>query len=390
MSSYISSNDNRYYVALESSYGQAAAITASNRIPAVKLTTEQRIERAERKDKTGSRTFAGFPAGGRRSTKFELRTYLTSWTTANQEPGYGPLIRAALGGAPGYHAGGTAAAGCTTTQLVLSSNHGLEPGQAVSFRGEIRFVQAIVNPTTVLLNAPLSAAPSAGDELSSTVTYGPATDLPSTTVLDCWSPTTAVQRLLTGAAVDKLKLEVNGDFHEIVFSGGAADLVDSASFEGEQAGLSAFPVEPAIADFDYSIVPGNLGQAWLGSTAERFLTLTGASVEVGNDLEFRNREFGSSVPRSVAPGQRRVTLNFSVFEKDDDASRMLYQASRQGTPIGVMLQLGEQQGQLCGVYVKSVIPEVPQFDDGDRRVEWHFKNCRAQGSVNDDIYIAFG
>ena len=61
--SYILSNDNRFYVALEQSYGAAAAISASNRIPAVKLTTKQQNEKVQRADKTGSRTFAGNPAG---------------------------------------------------------------------------------------------------------------------------------------------------------------------------------------------------------------------------------------------------------------------------------------------------------------------------------------
>jgi len=41
MSCYISSNNNRVYVALESNYGQAAAITGANRIPTVKLATRQ-------------------------------------------------------------------------------------------------------------------------------------------------------------------------------------------------------------------------------------------------------------------------------------------------------------------------------------------------------------
>ena len=37
MASYISSNANRFYAALESAYGQVAAITAASRIPALKL-----------------------------------------------------------------------------------------------------------------------------------------------------------------------------------------------------------------------------------------------------------------------------------------------------------------------------------------------------------------
>ena len=73
MASYISSNANRFYTALESAYGSVAAIAASNRIPALKLTMQQQREVTERKDKTGSRTFPGLPAGGRRRTPSSCR-----------------------------------------------------------------------------------------------------------------------------------------------------------------------------------------------------------------------------------------------------------------------------------------------------------------------------
>ena len=109
MASYISSNANRFYTALEDTFGQVGAIGTANRIPALKLTVQQQLERADRKDKTGSRTFAGMPAGGRRRTNFELQTYLTSWQKDAGGPGYGPLFQAALGGAPLTFNGGTVA-----------------------------------------------------------------------------------------------------------------------------------------------------------------------------------------------------------------------------------------------------------------------------------------
>ena len=98
MGTYISSNANRFYAALESSYGQAALATASNRFPAVRLSAKQVVEQARRRDKTGSRTFLGVPPNARRLTAFEVQTYLTSWSGVGL-PAYGPLFQAALGGA---------------------------------------------------------------------------------------------------------------------------------------------------------------------------------------------------------------------------------------------------------------------------------------------------
>jgi hypothetical protein len=389
MATYISSNANRFYTALESAYGEVGAIAAANRIPAVKLMVQQQSATGARQDKTGSRTFTGQPAGGRRKTTFELRTYLTSWAKEGT-PAYGPLFEAALGGAPAGFAGGSVASCTAQGRLTFAAAHGLAAGQAVACGGEIRFAAAIVNPTTVQLNAPFTVTPAAGSTVTSTVTYMPQTELPSATIFDYWSPETAVQRVLRGAAVDQMEIVVNGDYHEARFKGVAQDVVDSATYTGEAGGLSAFPEEPEIADFDYAIVPGNMGQAWLGASPNQFFTITSASVVVKNDLDMRSREFGSNVPRAIAPGQRSVVAAFELYSRDDEATRELYQAARQESPIGVMFQLGEVEGQLMGVWLKSVVPDVPEFDDGENRLRWRFKSGRAVGGVDDEVVVAFG
>ena len=55
-----------------------------------------------------------------------------------------------------------------------------------------------------------------------------------------------------------------------------------------------------------------------------------------------------------------------------------------------MFQLGQQSGQLAACILQSVIPEVPEFDDSESRLQWKFSTCRAQGTGNDEVYIAFG
>lgn len=388
MSTYISSNANRFYTALESAYGTIPAITATNRIPALKLAVKQQLEVVDRKDKTGSRTFPGLPTGGRRRTTFELRTYLTSWA-ASSGPAYGPLFQAALGAAPSQFAGGIVAS-YSNGRLGFAVAHGLSAGQAVACSGEIRFVAAVVDANTVQLNAPLTSAPASGATAGATITYVPATELPSVSIFDYWSPTTAVQRILGGSAVDEMAIEINGDYHEFHFKGLAQDVVDSSSFWGGVSQLSSFPAEPAPGPFDYSIVPGNLGQAWLGSTPAQFFTITNASVTLKNSLDARMHEFGSSLPQAISPGERSVEATFQLYSRDDNATAGLYQAARQQSPINVMFQLGEAAGQMMGVYLKSVIPVVPEFDDGKNRLQWQFKASRAQGTVDDEIAVAFG
>jgi hypothetical protein len=388
--SYILSNDNRFYVALEQSYGAAAAITAGNRIPAVKLTTKQQIEKVQRADKTGSRTFAGNPSGLRIQTSFGLKTYMANWANPSALPPHGALFQACLGGSPAQSAGGTVASASGSSTVAFTAPHGLALGSAVTGGGEMRFVTVVVNANTIQLNAPFTVTPTVNSQTGSTTTYQPAENLSSLTLYDYWSPNTAVQRVLGGMAVDTLSIKVNGDFHEFDFSGQAQDLVDTASFANGEFGLSSFPAEPSVSPISYSIVPGNLGQVWLGSSPARFFTLTNADITFANNVELRASEFGAILPSVIAPGQRSVSINFSLYEKDDTATAALYQAARQRSPIPIMMQLGQQQGELFGIYMQSVVPEVPAFDDSDKRLQWQFQTCRAQGSVNDEIYVAFG
>lgn len=389
MASYISSNANRFYTALESTFGAVASITAANRIPAVKLAIRQQLDGGTRRDKTGSRTFGGVPAGARRRTDFDLQTYLTGWDKANAAPAYGPLFQSALGAMPQRHAGGTVASVTAEGRLSFGTPHGLTTGQGVSSAGEVRFVAAIADANTVQLNAPFTTVPAAGSVTSATVTYQPSTELPSLSVFDFWSPATAVQRILQGATVDQLEMAINGDYHEFRFTGLAKDVLDSASFASPVGQLQSFPAEPDLAGFDYSVVPGHLGQAWLGVSPTRFCTITGGCVVVRNDLAARTREFGSCGPKAFAPGMRTVTAAFELYSMDNDSTKELYEAARQGSPIGVMFQLGQVEGQVVGVYLKSVVPEVPEFDDSDNRLQWKFRASRAQGTIDDEISVAF-
>ncbi|HLI86342.1 MAG TPA: hypothetical protein VKV17_20700 [Bryobacteraceae bacterium] len=390
MASYISSNANRFYTALESAYGVVPPIASGNRIPALKLTVKNQHEVTQRKDKTGSRTFVGLPAGGRRRTTYELQTYLTSWQ-APAGPAYGPLFQAALGAAPLQYAGGTVSSATSGGQVTFTGPHGLTAGQAIACNGDVRFVAAIVNPETVQLNAPFTVIPGSGAAIGPTVTYTPATELPSVSIFDYWDPTNAVQRLLSGAAVDQMDILLNGDFHEFHFQGAAQDVIDSSSFTaGGPAQLQSFPAEPAISAFDYTIVPGNLGQAWLGTSPTQFVTITSASVQLKNSLDTRMKEFGSAVPLAIAPGQRTVSAAFTLFGLTDTATAALYQAARQQSPVTVMFQLGQTPGQTMAVNLSSVIPQVPEFDDSSNRLQWKFRSSRAQGTVDNEISVAFG
>ncbi len=129
---------------------------------------------------------------------------------------------------------------------------------------------------------------------------------------------------------------------------------------------------------------------FLGTSPTQFLTLTSAQLTLDNSVDLRVKEFGSDFAQCIAAGQRSVKLNFELFELADAQTAGLYQAARSRTPIGVMFQLGQQTKQLFGAYMPAMVPEVPQFDDGETRLQWKFQNSRAQGTAENELYVAFG
>ncbi|MGC2661527.1 MAG: hypothetical protein WA324_26535, partial [Bryobacteraceae bacterium] len=288
MANYISSNANRFYAAIETTYGQAATATAANRFPAVQLVAQQALQQTVRRDKTGSRTFLGTAADSRRQTAFEARTYLTSWN-GTATPGYSPLFQAAMGATPQLSTGLVVGSVTTQSQVQTTGAHGLSVGAGVSFSNELRFVTSVPGASSLVLNAPFSNMLTAGTALSPALTFSLSNALPSLTLFDYWDPSTAVNRLVTGAAADTFQFTLNGDFHEFVFRGPAADLLDTSSFVTGAAGLNAFPAEPSLSSFDYSVVPGHLGEVLIGSPENQFFTLTSASIEVKNNIDVRNR-----------------------------------------------------------------------------------------------------
>jgi hypothetical protein len=326
----------------------------------------------------------------RRRTTYELRTCLTGWSEGTRPPAYGPLFEAALGGTPLMFAGGTVGSAVTPVRLQLSSAHGLTAGQAIVVGGEMRFVSTVVDTNTVEVNAPFTVVPPSGAAVTPTVTYLPARSPKSVSIFDYWAPETTVQRIVRGAAVDQFRLKVNADYHEFEFRGPACDVIDSTSFVDGEGALTAYPAEPEVQWLDQSIIPGHLGQVWLGATSERFYTLTKAELQIGNNLQTRVREFGADGPRSVVAGDRDVRMDFELFVMDDEQTQALYEASRQRSPIRALFQLGQTPGQMFGVYMKSLVPEVPEFDDSDPRLAWRFSDCRAQGTGDDEIVLAFG
>jgi len=388
MACYIGSNNNRVYAQIESGFGSAAAVMSNDRLPITRVQLKERRERGVRRDKTGGRTYMGVADNLRRSAEVALNVYHSGWDPAASEPVCGALMQAALGAAPRVFAGGTVAS-ASGLNLTTTAPHGLAPGQAVAFGGEIRFAEAIASATGLVLNAAFQTAPAAGAALRKTVSYFPGDVNPSVSIYDYWDPAGSVQRLLTGTGINGLKIWLNGDFHEFEFSGAARNLSDSSTFQSGQAGMTQYPPEPQTAGWAPSLVPGNLGQVWLGNGPTEFFNVLDAQISLDNSLDLRVKEFGEGSSGCLAGGTREVRVDLSLYANTSAELEELFAAGRQRTTVPMVFQLGNQAQHLCGIYLRSVGLEAPEFDDRDTKLVWKFSGARAEGTYNDEVVVAF-
>ena len=72
---------------------------------------------------------------------------------------------------------------------------------------------------------------------------------------------------------------------------------------------------------------------------------------------------------------------------DESTTRGLYQSASERSTVPVMIQLGDRQGQLMGVYLPEILPTVPDYDDRENRLVWHIEKCTAHGSAEDEVVI---
>ncbi len=388
MACYISSTKNRHYAAIESAYGQAAAVTAAERFTSLGIKVSVEHEYRRRRDKTGTRTYQGIAGGLRKQVSFEAGTYLYQRDPMVPAPKYSALIEAAMGSGPLTTSGGATVASVEGSQVTFSSPHGLQAGQAVPIGGEVRFVESVSGGSAIVVSAPFTQQ-IAGLGAGSAVVYPLAHDLKSATLYDYWSPTGAIQRILAGCVIDEMAIEINGDYHEMRFRGEAAEMLDNRSFQAGQAGLAAFPDEPSVGTNIEAPIPGHLGQAWFGTGPEMLHTVKSARIVLKNNVDLQRKDFGTSTPRCFAPGEREVSIELELYSQDKSVFNELYEAAQLRNALPLMLQLGNAPGQMSCIWTPAFVPEIPDFLDDEPRLRWRVRSSRAQGSGEDELHVAF-
>ncbi|MCW5963464.1 MAG: hypothetical protein KIT83_05450 [Bryobacterales bacterium] len=387
MSCFINATNERLYGATEQQYGQARALSGSDRLSFRQLKVSERSRHAERRDKTGSRTrFAPHPEV-RTDNRFELDCYFATRDPQTPTDGVANLVEAALGGERLTGNGLTVSEVSVNGQTVaFNAAHGLKAGQAVRFQGQLRFVKSVVNTTTITLSAPLGAGVQAGSVTGKTVSMWPGDKPKPLTMGNYWTPAGTLDRVLAGCVVNEMVVVLNSDFHGASFRGTVREVASVTGFAPGSTGLTSFPAEPPNPTQAFQLVPGHVGRLFIGDVEYYLLDL---SLRFLNNADTTNREFGMALAPCYSADLRELSLQFQLYAAQDDAVNQLHMLSRSRVETDLTIQLGNQAGQLVGIHVPRFVPEIPELKDAETRVVMSYPKSLAYGVSNDEISVAF-
>ena len=382
---YVATLSNRIFIKSEADHPEANNMEIAALVPVTSFTVNSNRKRIFRRDKTGFRSEAPATGQQRELIEFHLDGYGTGWSGGANKPGIAPILESGL--CESATLGGTITVQSSAGASVTSqADAALQVGMGLALGSEIRFVESIFGPRDFTLNAAFTQQLSAGMSLEGCASLAPG-DTPNTmAILDSWAPNQAVQRYLTGAIANEIKISINNDFLELSAKGFARNLYDSVSGIGGTD--FTFPTAPAAASLSSTPIAGHLGQALLGVSSARLCTMTQATIQIANNIEPRTDEFGCFSTKGFVLGRRKVTLDLTVFERNDELSQALYTKAVNNEPVSVMLQIGNQPGSMFAVYLPAVLFPIPSFSDAQPRLLWQFRSAIAMGLQNDEIFIA--
>lgn len=385
-SEYISSLSNRIFLKSETDFPDLSTMAEAELAPVTTFALSSNRRQLFRRDKTGFRSEAPVLGPQRELLEFNLESYGTGWSGNAGKPAVAPLLESGMGNSITMGSS-LIVASASNMNVTLTADAALSIGMGLAAGSEIRFIASIAGPRDFTLNAPFTAQLSNGSTLDLCANLAPGDSVRSMSILDTWAPAQAVQRFITGAVADQMRIRVNNDFLEIETKGYARSLYDNVS--GVGGANFVFPDTPAAGQSAISApIAGHLGQVWIGSPASRFCTLTQAELRIDNNIEPRTDEFGCYETKGFVLGRRKVSLDLTIFERNDLLSQLLYSNAVLNQPVSVMLQMGTQPGSLFAIYLPAVLFPVPAFNDAQPRLLWQFRNALAMGASNDEVFIA--
>jgi hypothetical protein len=181
----------------------------------------------------------------------------------------------------------------------------------------------------------------------------------------------ATQMCAFNTLLQKMEATFGGDVPTLTFSGEsgwvydndqAADVGTNSSAKG---GLTAFPAEPSAPVVNGTHPPGFKVQATIdGNVYTNILSGKVALSVMRELLKIGNTEFAGA----GAPGDREVTLDFSMTDNDSAQLRTLKQKAISRTPVNATFAIGTIAGNRWVHQLNNIIVPKPVYGaSGTRR-----------------------
>ncbi|HXV60651.1 MAG TPA: phage tail tube protein [Vicinamibacteria bacterium] len=302
----------------------------------------------------------------------------------NTLPECDPFLEAAFGSKTNVTLATTVSSSPTTTGATVASAGALAVGDAVLLevtgQANSPFVRVLTGVAGAALtwSPALPAAQTVGDDVKGGITYK-FTSLLSISLTIAHYLSNFEQELV-GAGVDSFELALDANAEPTFTVGGPGrQLLDAST-------TPAIQTQPV----GFTTVGGNppsglIGQAYIDDTLYLIKSL---GVSFTNSLEARNNEYGVSLATELnRNGLREVPVTLEAWA---ETPATLYNKTKAGSLVEILVQTGRTEGNIVAVYMPSVDVQPPEQDDPDENVNWSFSGAAIESAAgaNDELKIA--
>jgi hypothetical protein len=198
------------------------------------------------------------------------------------------------------------------------------------------------------------------------------------------SPANATSMVAFNSLVQKFEAAFGGDVPTFSFSGESGWTLDSDQFAdgttpaAAKGGLGAFPAEPSTPVVNGIAPQGFKLTAVIDGNAYTNVLSGKVALDVMRELlKVGNSEF----PGAGAPGDRKVSLDWSMVDSDSASLRTLKQKAYTRTPVNATFKVGSIPGNRWVHTVNNIIVPKPTYGTNGTRRTVNFSGARAYPSA---------
>jgi len=198
------------------------------------------------------------------------------------------------------------------------------------------------------------------------------------------SPANATSMCAFNSLMQKFEATFGGDVPMLTFSGEASwpidndQMADGTTPSQAKGGLTTFPAEPSAPVVNGTHPPGFKVTAVIDGNSYTNILSGKVTLDVMRELlKTGNTEY----PGAGAPGDRRVTLDWSMADNDSANLRTLKQKAFTRTPVNAVFTVGTIAGNRWVHTVNNIIVPKPTYGTSGTRRTVNFGAARAYPSA---------